>query len=266
MYRPATRLRDRAGPLAAVILIHVGIGYGLLHLSGTGAELARQADLAIFDISIAEPPAPPPPPPPPPVERVKKEQAKPKREEGAASPRNIESQATPIVAPKPRIIVPAPSPVVAAVTPALGAGPTQGASSVPGPGTGAGGSGTGTGSGGSGSGAGGGGDGGAGGGGNGRGEARARLVTPPLTPNEYPRSIYRRWPRGGAVFIILRVGPDGVPLSCRIARSIGEPAIDAETCRLALARFRFEPGRDERGRPVADFVGYRQEEYGRDRR
>jgi protein TonB len=91
-------------------------------------------------------------------------------------------------------------------------------------------------------------------------------VTPPLAPNEYPRSIYRRWPRGGAVFIILRVGPDGVPLSCRIARSIGDPAIDAETCRLAVARFRFEPGRDERGRPVADFVGYRQEEYGRDRR
>jgi protein TonB len=115
-------LRDRAGPLAAVVLIHVGIGYGLLHLSGTGAELAKQADLAIFDISLAEPPPPPapPPPPPPPVEAVKKQQAKPKRDEGASAPPNIESQATPVVVPKPRIVVPAPSPVVAAVTPAVG--------------------------------------------------------------------------------------------------------------------------------------------------
>jgi len=264
MYRPTPSLRDRAGSLTAVVLIHVGIGYGLLHLSGVDVELARQAELAIFDISIAPAPVPPPPPPPPLVERAAPEKGKPKREEGAASPPNIESQATPVVAPKPRVIVPAPSPVVAAVTPATGASPTQGAAPVTGPGTGAGGSGTGTGSGGSGSGAGGGGDGG--GGGNGLGEARARLVTPGLTPRDYPASFYRRWPRGGAVFIILRVGPDGLPLSCRIARSIGDPAIDAETCRLALARFRFEPGRDERGRPVADFVGYRQEEYGRDRR
>ena len=264
MYRPSPSLRDRAGPLAAVLLIHVGIGYGLLHLSGADVELARQADLAIFDVLVVPPPPPPPPPPPAAVEPEKtKAKRKAKRDEGAASPRNIESQATPVVAPKPRIIVPAPSPVVAAVTPAIGAGPTQGASPVAGPGTGAGGSGTGTGSGGSGTGAGGGGE---GGGGNGLGEARARLVTPGLSPRDYPGSIYRRWPRGGAVFIIIRVGPDGIPLSCRIARSIGDEAIDSETCRLALAHFRFEPGRDERGRPVADFVGYRQEEYGRERR
>lgn len=261
MYRPTLSLRDRVGPLAAVVLIHVGIGYGLLHLSGVDAEIVRQADLAIFDVAVTPSPPPPPPPPPPTVERAEAEKKKPKRDEGAASPRNLESQATPVVAPKPRIIVPAPSPVIAAITPAAGAGPTQGASPVVGPGTGAGGSGTGTGSGGS-----GGGSGGGGGGGNGLGEARARLVTPGLSPRDYPGSIYRRWPRGGAVFIILRVGADGVPLSCRIARSIGDEAIDAETCRLALARFRFDPGRDERGRPVADFVGYRQEEYGRERR
>ena len=251
MYRPTPSLRDRAGPLAAVVLIHVGIGYGLLHLTGVDVELARQADLAIFDISAA----PPPPPPPPPVERNAPKQEKPKRDEGAASPRNIASRATPVVAPKPRVIVPTPSPIVAATTPATSTAPTQGASPVVGPGTGAGGTGTGTGSGGSGAGAGGGG----GGGGNGLGEARARLVTPLLSRRDFPPALYRQAPRGGTVFMVLRVGPDGVPVSCRVTRSFGDMEIDAETCRLAVARLRFSPGRDDQGRPVADYFGYRQE-------
>ena len=249
MYRPTPSLRDRAGPLVAVMLLHVALGYALLHLSGADVELARRADMAIFDVAI------PPPPPPPVVEERKVEQQKPKKAADAAAPRNIDSQATPVVAPKPRIVVPAPSPIVATLTPATGAAPTQGASTEVGPGTGAGGTGTGTGGGGSGD--------GAGGGGNGQGESRARLLSPALSRRDYPDFIYRRWPRGGAVFIILRVGPDGLPVSCRIARSIGDEAIDAETCRLAMQRFRFEPGRDERGRPVADFVGYRQEDNGR---
>ena len=45
MYRPTPTWRDRAGPLVAVVLIHLGIGYALLHLSGADVELARQADL-----------------------------------------------------------------------------------------------------------------------------------------------------------------------------------------------------------------------------
>lgn len=254
MYRPTPSLRDRAGPLAAVVLIHVGIGYALLQLSGVEVELARQADLAIFDISIATPPPPPPPPSSPAVERPKPAPEKPKRDEGAAAPPIIKSQATPVVAPKPRIVVPAPSPIVATATPAIGAGPTQGASSVIGPGTGAGGAGTGSGSGGSGA-----GDGGGGGGGNGLGEARARLVTPLLSRRDFPPALYRQAPRGGTVFVVLRIGPDGVPVSCRVTRSFGDMQIDDETCRLAVARLRFSPGRDEQGRPVADFFGYRQD-------
>ena len=61
MYRPAPTLRDRAGPLAAVVLLHIGIGYALLHLSGAEAELVRRADLAIFDVArpaAASAPAP----------------------------------------------------------------------------------------------------------------------------------------------------------------------------------------------------------------
>ena len=247
MYQPTPSLRDRAGPLAAVVLLHVGIGYALLHLSGADVELARHADLAIFDVVI---PPPPLPPPPPVVEERKVEQQKPKKAEGGAAPRNVDSKATPVVAPKPRIIVPAPSPVVTAPTPATGAAPTQGASSVVGPGSGSGGSGTGTGSGGSGD--------GFGGGGNGLGEARARLASPSLGRRDFPPRLYAQAPRGGTVFLVLRIGPDGVPLSCRVTRSFGDAELDALTCRLAVERLRYSPGRDERGRPVADFVGYSQ--------
>ena len=251
MYRPAPTLRDRAGPLFAVLLLHAAVGFVLLRLSGTDVELVRQADLAIFDVAL-----PPPPPPPPPMpEQRQPDAAKPRREEAAAAPPAIASRATPVVVPQPRIVLPAPSPVVAATTPSTGAAPTQGASSVAGPGTGAGGTGTGTGSGGTGA--------GDGGGGTGLGEARARLVSPALTRRDYPDALFRRWPPRAIVFIILRVGPDGVPVSCRVARSFGDGEIDAETCRLAVQRLRFEPGRDERGRPVADFVGYRQEAFGR---
>ncbi len=253
MYQPAPTLRDRAGSLAAVVLIHLGIGYALLHLSGADVELARQADLAIFDIAVETPP--PPPPPPPEIEQQQPRQARPKQDEGAASPANIRSRATPVVAPEPRIVLPAPSPIVATTTPATGTAATTGASDVAGPGTGAGGAGTGTGSG-----SGGAGD---GGGARGLGESRARLLTPALTRRDYPDVLYRRWPRGGAIFVIVRVGADGVPLSCRVARSFGDQALDSETCRLAVERFRFEPGRDERGRPVADFFGYRQQDNGR---
>lgn len=252
MYRSSPTLRDRAGSLAAVVLIHLGIGYALLHLSGADIELARQADLAIFDIAV-EPP--PPPPPPPEIEQQQPRQAKPEQDEGAASPANIRSRATPVVAPEPRIVIPVPSPIVATTTPATGAAATSGAADVVGPGTGVGGTGTGTGSGSGGT--------GNGGGGGGLGESRARLLTPALTRRDYPDSLYRRWPRGGAVFIVVRVGADGVPLSCRVVRSFGDQALDSETCRLAVEHFRFEPGRDERGRPVADFFGYRQQDNGR---
>jgi protein TonB len=158
MYRPAPTFRDRAGPLAAVVLLHVGIGYAVLSLSGTGADqLGEEAGLTIFDVIV-----PPPPPPPEPVveQSVQPQDSKPKQAEGAASPKNIRSKATPVVAPEPRIELPAPSPVVAATKPSTGAAATTGASDVVGPGTGAGGTGTGTGSGGAGSGSGGGGSGG----------------------------------------------------------------------------------------------------------
>lgn len=255
MYHPVPTLRERAGPLAAVLLIHAGIGYVLLNLTGAGAELARQSDLAIFDVIL---PAPPPPPPPPPVveQQPAAKQARAREAEGAASPKNIESKATQVVAPKPRIVVPAKSPIVAATTPGIGANATSGASDVRGPGTGAGGTGNGTGSGGAGN--------GSGGGGGGGPPSRPTVIErTKLTSRDYPPEAIRAWPRGARVDVAVRVQLDGRGTDCKVNRSSGSRGIDADTCRLVMAKVRFTPARDENGRPYVDWYGYRQEPAGR---
>ena len=100
----------------------------------------RSADARCVCLTCEVPPPPPPPP-------QKQQQPKPKDKEGGSAPKNIKSEATPVVAPKPRIETPPIQPIAASETPRQGAAPTQGASDVRGPGTGAGGVGTGTGSG-----------------------------------------------------------------------------------------------------------------------
>jgi protein TonB len=253
MYRPAPTFRDRAGPMAAVVLLHLGIGYALLHLSGATTRAMPDSGLAIFDIVV-----PPPAPPPPPVVEQQREaqDARPKKDEGAASPKNIESKATPVVAPKPRTELPDVSPVIAAVTPSTGSAATTGASDVVGPGTGAGGTGTGTGSGGAGNGSG-------GGGGGGTPTRPTVIESTKLTSRDYPREAIRAWPRGGRVFVAVRVQLDGRATDCKVNRSSGVPGIDADTCRLVMAKVRFTPARDEQGRPYVDWYGYVQQPAGR---
>lgn len=249
MYRPIPSNRDRALTIVAVVLIHAGLAYAFLNLSGTLRTIEEQTDLQIFD--IANPPLPPI------VEELPEpEKAKPKEDEGAASAKNIESKATPVVAPKPRVIIPAKPPIVAAPTPNIGAAPTQGASPVPGPGTGAGGTGTGTGSGGSGRGTGGGGTGGT--------ETRPSVIEQTkLTARDYPSGALRAWPRNGRVLVAVRVQLDGRGTDCKINRSSGNRGVDADTCRLVMAKVRFNPARDRDGRAYVDWYGYAQEPVGR---
>jgi len=245
MYRPVPSLRDRTATLIAVVLVHVALAFALLNLSGAARLAERDVLTQLIEISAK--------PPPPPIVEIQPETARPKKQEGAASARNIESQATPVVAPEPVIEVPTLQPIVASPTPAQGAQATQGASDVVGPGTGAGGSGTGTGSGGSGA--------GDGGGGNGVG-SRPTLATRALTRFDYPPEIAARWPRRGAVFAAVRVAADGRPLECRVDRSIGDRAIDEWTCSLILNQVRFRPATDANGRVVAGWYGYIQEDRG----
>lgn len=242
MYRNDLNTGDRAGTIALVALIHVGLGYAFLNLSGTMRVIERQIIPRLIDVDVV--------PPAPPIVEVPLEKEKPKEKEGAASPKNIESQATPVAAPKPKIELPVPPPVPVTETPRVGSDPTQGAAPVRGPGTGAGGIGTGTGSGGLGS--------GTGGGGSGQG-TRPVLVTPTLDGRrDYPREVLRRWPRGGRVFVRFQVDVVGHPYNCNVDRSSGDPMVDQWTCSLVVSRLRFRPATDGRGRPIVSWFGYIQ--------
>jgi protein TonB len=245
MYSSDLKTRDRSGAIAAVIAIHAALLFAFLHLSGRMNLADPQSVLQVFDISET-------PPPPPIVDVTQPEQKqKPKAQEGAASPKNVKSQATPVVAPKPKVELPIPLPVNASQTPNQGAAPTQGASDVAGPGTGAGGTGTGTGSGGSGN--------GTGGGGSGLATTRARLAVPPLRGRDFPPQLLDAWPRGATIWMRVRVDPNGAVLQCIVDRGTGNPAFDSQICAIVQRRLRYYPGLNESSQRVADWAGYRQE-------
>lgn len=247
MYEPRPSTRDRIATFAAVLLIHVTLAAVLINISPAARQQLPEQVVEMFDVT-----EPPPPPEEAIIEPVPATtEDAPEEEEGAASPENIRSQATPVVAPRPPIQLPIPPPMPVTQTPGSGSERTQGASDRLGPGTGAGGVGTGTGSGGSGSGTGGGGSGGI---------ATRPAVIRGITSRDYPPEVARYWPRGGAVFIAVRVLPNGRATDCKINRSIGVPAIDQWTCRLVEERATFRPARDTSGRPVAAWFGYVQQE------
>ena len=241
MYRSDLKPRDKGGAIAAVAAIHAVLLLAFLHISGRMNLADPQSALSVFDIRDL----PPPPPPPPPA----RQSVKPKDKEGGSAPKNIKSEATPVVAPKPKIETPPVNPIAAAETPRQGTAPTQGASNVPGPGTGAGGTGNGTGSG----------NGGTGPGGGGEGAAYPpQLLTPTLTGRNFSRDLLDAWPRGAQIFMRLRIDARGIVIQCIVDRGTGIPGIDATVCAQVQARFRYRPALSASGRPVAGWAGYRQ--------
>jgi protein TonB len=248
MYQPKPSPRDRAATIALVLAIHAGLAFALINLSGSVREALPEDVVEMFDVTE-------PPPPPPIVEEIPAPQKeRPKQEEAPASPKNIESKATPVVAPKPPISLPVPVPMPVTQTPGQGSDRTQGASDALGPGTGAGGQGTGTGSGGSGTGSGGGGGGGT--------PTSVRLVRG-ITSRDYPPAIARSWPRGGRVFVRVRVQPDGRVSQCDVMRSFGDRNVDQWTCSLVTSRAQFRPATDASGKPIAAWFGYVQSDVSR---
>lgn len=240
-YRTDISNRDRSGAIAAVIAIHAALLFALLHFS-TKMDLGdTQQVLRVFNLGETVPP-----PPPPPQQR----QPRPKEKEGGAAPKNLKSQATPVVAPKPRIATPPLQKIAASETPRQGTAPTQGASDVRGPGTGAGGVGTGTGSGSGGNGPGGGGD-------NGVADP-PHLVTPVLSGRDLPRDLLDQWPGHATVFLRLRIDARGYVSECMVDRGTGVPSIDAVMCNLAHERLRFRPALNRSGQAVAGWFGYAQ--------
>jgi protein TonB len=240
-YRTDIGPRDRGGAIAAVIAVHAALLLVLLNLSGKMDLGSAESAMSVFNITSP----PPPPPPPPPQQRQQKQP----RKEGGSAPKNIRSEATPVVAPKPQIVTPPVQPIVASPTPRTGNDPTQGASDVRGPGTGAGGVGNGSGSG----------SGGNGNGGGGGGVAEPpHLVTPVLSGRDFPRDLFEEWPRGATVFLRLRVDARGYVSECTVDRGSGVAGIDAIMCNLAHDRLRFRPAVNHSGQAVAGWFGYAQ--------
>lgn len=215
-------------------------------LWGLGAPLPRivEEPLKLFEIA---PPPPEPPvistPPPRRPEPVEAQRSAPGRE-GPASPPNLRSEATQIVAPPPVVRLPVPTPIIAAPEAGFGNDVSTGRADVRGPGTGSGGFGDGRGSG-----TGGDGD---GGGGYGR-RTPPRHIRGHLSDRDYPRWAGEQGV-GGTVSVRFTVALDGRAVNCRITRSSGSAELDAITCGLIERRYRYEPSRDHHGRPVLSDV------------
>ena len=220
-YRSTGR-EDRAKALAGVLLVHIVLGAVIL--SGLNVRIVQHAVEQLKTFDIREPPPPPPQPPPP---QQRSERAR--KEEGAAGKK---AEPSPVVAPKPKIVLPAKPPVPAAPVAGTGSATRLGASTA----------GTGTGAGGSGSGRGGGGT------GDFSGFTPARLVRN-LNRSDYRQLTGGRMPYGRAM-VSLQLDARGVPVECRIARSSGDSSVDAGLCPLITRRLRFRPALDADGRPI----------------
>jgi protein TonB len=189
-----------------------------------------------LDIFAMAPDSPPPPPSPQP----KRES----RREGAASPANLRSTATELVAPKP-ILPPPPQPMAAAPVANTGVQSTQGAAPVPGPGTGAGGVGNGFGSGGEGD-----------GDGDGSGTPPRKIGGQIKAGRDLPDSLDHLVDEGvdRVVGVNYAVEVDGRVDDCRITRSSGNRELDILTCELIEQKFRYRPALDEDRQPTKSYI------------
>jgi protein TonB len=84
-----------------------------------------------------------------------------------------------------------------------------------------------------------------------------------ISGRDYPPAVRDSWPRGGVVFLRLRIEPNGRPSRCDVMRGFGNPAIDQWTCALIMQRGMFRPALDARGVPVSAWFGYKQVDIGR---
>jgi protein TonB len=226
--------RDRAKAAIPTLAVHALLALAFLSSLDVEPLALQRSVMALIDLA--------PPPPPPQVKARPQARERSRRPEGAASPPNLESRRTEIVAPPVLPLIP--PPVVTAPVADVGADPSAGSADVPGPGTGSGGEGNGTGSGRWGGGPGGGGDGDGGG-----GYSPPRRIRGSIGDRDYPPGAGEAGV-GGTVSVIYAVETDGRATNCRITRSSGSDELDETTCRLIEQRFRFRPSRDRAGRPV----------------
>lgn len=223
--------RAVAGSGALLGLLVVGLGLA----SGLDLTAVRRASGAISAFAL-------PAPEPPEADSIPAESPS-EKAAGAASAANLQAKAAPVLAPRPKLPRPEPPPVAAAPRPGSGSEAAAGAAPIAGPGSGAGGHGGGLGAGGSGNGSGGG--------------TRPVWRSGTIEDRDYPREA-RRAKVGGEVEVHFTIEPTGRATGCRVSKSSGDAALDATTCRLIEARFRFRPATNAEGRAVASSYGWRQ--------
>ena len=223
--------RQRGIAAGGALLAVAAVGLGLI--SGLDLSVVRIANAAISAVAI---PAPPPRAEPVPKLRFDEKAS------GKAGAANKSAKAAPVAAPKPKLPPIKPS-ITAAPTPGVGSESSAGAAPDSGRGSGAGGRGDGTGAGGSGTGIGGG--------------TRPVWLSGAIRDSDYPRPAARA-KVGGEVEVRFTIETTGRVSGCRVARTSGDPSLDAATCRLIEKRFRFKPATDGRGTPIASQYGWRQ--------
>lgn len=222
--------REQAVSAGVVILLHGAALWLLLHAHGATQVSAPTNALATFEVRVPPPPAPLPP----------RRTAHAARRAGQPGRSGVKAERNAVAAPIP-VVVPPLSPL-APLTPQSGTAILGGAVAN-GTGPGAGQSGVGAGSGGTGDGVGGG--------------SRARWLSGTIGPRDYPKA-ERSARIGGEVTVAFTVAADGHARACAVVRSSGNPTLDATTCRLVEARFRYAPARDAAGSPVSERRGWRQ--------
>lgn len=219
--------RDRLLSALASALI---VGGGLVGLAlGLRVNLPFLPARAVLTAVTAAPNRPPPTPP----ERPLPEKSAPAPKDRAA-PEGRKAEASPIVAPLPRIVLPVAPPILAAPRPGEGAQSAQGEGAA-GTGSGAGGDGEGNGGGGL--------------GGNAGVATYPRQTAGRIRFSDLPADL-RKTRRGAQITVRYRIGVDGRVSGCAVITSSGRPDVDSETCRAITERFRFRPARDARGDPV----------------
>ena len=231
-----TRRRPNGWVLAAIVLAHVAVVYGLVRIFApdTVSGIERTV-LSTFSVTVTAPPAEPPPP-----------ENKPEPDEGAAGDPGRKAVPQPVTAPTPKIPVKKPTPLPRASS--TGTANSSGATES-GTGTGAAGSGQGTGS-----------------GNRGGGQGGVAVTKPIKTAGDINAASDFPVPPGGrearfgtSVTVAMTVGIDGRASNCRIVRPSPDPVADEIVCRLAVERFRFRPAADSAGNPVPATYGWRQQ-------
>ena len=234
------RKRPRPAVLAAIVLLHVALLYGLAKALAPGfTGGVEDSVVSAITVTITAPEEELPPPPP---------ETDPEPEEGAQGNPGVRATPKPVSVPRIErpIAVPSPAPQATSTGTQVRSGARDS-----GEGTGAAGSGLGTGS-------------GRGGSGAGNGNDDTVAVKPSVRSGELNQARDFPVPEGGrsarfgkSVTVLFTVTPEGRATDCTVARSAVDAATTARVCPLVMEKVRFNPAVRADGTPVAARYGYR---------